>query len=230
MFTETVKNCAELLATDHVSEDIKYVRKLENIDISMLCLPTINEDWPGSLIQYWLIVKLTGNPCATTSALVQQLKIFQNLKGYSNTRLYAELIRGSFISLYNVTTTPQEGYWGAVAFLKVPYILKELAGKSDGSSIVHAMELMLQHTPLLDAMDSIFMLSSLKCFLEELIKTRLISEPQVRHILEKRDNSMEREGNKGIPNVIKCAESSLSGILKTFSTDYQKNQVSNSCL
>ncbi|CAH0546383.1 unnamed protein product [Brassicogethes aeneus] len=225
LFTETSRHCAELLSTDNVTEDtFKYVRKLESIDTNMLCLPVESEKWPGSLIQYWLIVKLIGNPCASTAVLVEQLRLFQILKGYNNTRLYAELIRGSLLSLYNVTKTPQEGQWGAVAYLKVPYILMELAGKTDGSSVVNAVEVMLQHSPLLDAMDAIFLLSSLKCFLEELIKARLITEPQIRHILEKRDNTMATEGNKGIPNVIKCAESSLNGILKTFSTDYQKNQ------
>lgn len=82
LFQETSRKCTELLTTlQETDEVIKYVAKLENIDIHLLCLPVNSEKWPGSLIQCWLEVKLIGNPGADTSTLADQLQIFQRLKG-----------------------------------------------------------------------------------------------------------------------------------------------------
>jgi mediator of RNA polymerase II transcription subunit 24 len=213
------------------SDDLlKSVKKLENIDVSTLSHPINSEKWPGSLVQCWLEVKLVGNPGASTSSLSEQLRLFQKLKGFDGSRLYAELMRGSLLALYDVNQTSHESQWGAFAFLKVPHILLELAGKNDSSSIVAAVELMLQHSPLLDAMDANSSCSSLECLLGELVKARLISEVQFKHLLEKRKAppSLKLDtapAAAGIPKVIICAEPTLAGILKTLSTDYHKIQV-----
>ncbi|KAL3274964.1 hypothetical protein HHI36_019738 [Cryptolaemus montrouzieri] len=195
----------------------------------MLSLKVRSEKWPGSLIPYWLEVKLVGNPAASTAVLVDQLRVFQRLKGYNDARLYGELIRGSLLALYDVNQTSHESQWGAFAFLKVPHILSELAKKSDSNSVVESIELLLQHTPLLDAMDANSSCSSLECLLGELAKVRLLTEVQVKHLLEKRKvpkaiKSDSGNGTAGIPKVIICAEPTLNGILKTLSTDYHKIQ------
>lgn len=229
LFQETSQKCTELLTTLQESDKVtKYVTKLENIDIHMLCLPVNSEKWPGSLIQCWLEVKLIGNPGADTACLADQLQIFQRIKGFSDSRLYAELIRGSLLALYNVNQTPHESQWGAFTFLKVPHILQELCSKSDNTSVINAIELLLEHSPLLDAMDANSSCSSLKCLLDELTKIRLLSEAQGKHLLEKRKMptslKLDNSPSTGIPKVIICAESTLSGILKTLSTDYHKIQ------
>ncbi|KAJ8948784.1 hypothetical protein NQ318_022915 [Aromia moschata] len=191
-----------------------------------------SEKWPGSLIQCWLAVKLTGNPGSSTAVLAEQLQVLQRLKGFSDSRLYAELMRGSLLALYNVSQTSHESQWGAFAFLKVPHILLDLAAKSDTINVVTAVELMLQHSPLLDAMDANSSCSSLKCLLDELAKIRLLSEPQVKHLLEKRKIPPTLKldtvpATTGIPKAIIFAESTIAGILKTLSTDYHKIQRQN---
>nr|CAH7752585.1 unnamed protein product [Callosobruchus chinensis] len=232
LFSETNRKCAELKEILKESDEaLQYVGKLENIDVQMLRLPIKTETWPGSLIQCWLEVTLIGNPGCPTNVLAEQLQIFKTLKGYSNARLYAELMRGSLLSLYNVSQTSQESQRSAFAFLKVPHILVSLTGgKPDTNSVVQAVELMLQHSPLLDAMDAIGTSSSFKCLLDELAKSRLLTEPQVKVLLESRKappllKAESGPGGNGMSNYwYICAESTLSGILKTLNSDYHKIQ------
>ncbi|XP_030750121.1 mediator of RNA polymerase II transcription subunit 24 isoform X2 [Sitophilus oryzae] len=230
LFQETSGKCTELLTILQDSDEIKkYVAKLEHIDINVLCLPVKSETWPGSLVQCWLEVKLIGDPGASTNSLAEQLQIFQRLKGFSDARLFAELIRGSLLALYSVNQTSHESHWGAFTFLKVPHILLELRGKTDNISIANSIELMLQHSPLLDAMDANSSCSSLKCLIDELTKIRLLSESQSQILLEKRKTpptflELDNSPNTGIPEVIISAESTFSNILKTLSADYHKTQ------
>ncbi|XP_076263468.1 mediator complex subunit 24 isoform X3 [Rhynchophorus ferrugineus] len=232
LFQETSRKCTELLGILQDTDEVKmYVSKLENIDISVLCLPVKNEKWPGSLVQCWLEVKLIGNPGASTKSLADQLRIFQRLKGYNDSRLFAELIRGSLLALYSVNQTSHESHWGAFTFLKVPHILSQLRGKTDNMSAVNAVDLILQHNPLLDAMDAMdgnSSCSTLKCLLDELTKVRLLTEPQAKHLLEKRKIpptlDLDNSPSTGIPEVIISAESTFSNILKTLSADYHKTQ------
>ncbi|KAK9891976.1 hypothetical protein WA026_017459 [Henosepilachna vigintioctopunctata] len=230
LFAETSHKCTEILSfLPETDTSYIYVKKLENIDVNMLSMKVPTEKWPGSIIPYWLEVNLVGNPSAPTAVLVEQLRLFQRLKGYEDSKLYGELIRGSLLALYDVNQTSHESQWGAFAFLKVPHILSQLAKTSDTSSIVDSIELLLQHTPLLDAMDANSSCSSLECLLGELAKVRLLTDLQVKNLLDKRkmpkpiklDNG---NGTAGIPKVIICAEPTLNGILKTLSTDYHKIQ------
>lgn len=210
---------------DPLPDSVNFLRTL---DLSSIQLPLKPDTWPGSLIQYWLAVKLIGNPATSTSVIAEQLRLFQKLKGYNNTRLYAELIRGSFLSLHDVSQTTYESQWGAFAFLKIPNILLELINNSDGVYVSSAVELLLQHTPLLDVMDSNSSCSNLKCLLEELVKVRLFTEDKMQMLLSRREApaALKLESspaNAAIPEVIICAESTLAGILKTLS-DYYKIQ------
>ncbi|XP_044767173.1 mediator of RNA polymerase II transcription subunit 24 isoform X2 [Coccinella septempunctata] len=230
LFAETSQKCTEVLSFMPETDDCyQYVKRLENIDVNMLSMNVESEEWPGCLIPFWLEVKLVGNPASSTATLVEQLRLFQKLKGYDDARLFVELIRGSLLALDDVNQTPHESQWGAFAFLKVPNILSELAKKSDSCSVADSIELLLQHTSLLDAMDAKSSSSSLECLLGELAKVRLLTDLQVKHLLEKRkmpkpiklDNG---NGTAGIPKVIICAEPTLNGILKTLTTDYHKIQ------
>lgn len=211
---------------DPLPDSINFLRTL---DISSIQLPLKPDTWPGSLVQYWLAVKLIGNPATSTNILTEQLRLFHKLKGYNSTRLYAELMRGSFLSLHDVSQTTYESQWGAFAFLKVPNILLELVNKSEGIYVSSAVELMLQHTPLLDVMDSNSSCSNLKCLLEELVKVRLLPEDKMQNLLSRRETPVALKlenspASAAIPEVIICAESTLSGILKTLSSDYYKIQ------
>lgn len=220
---------AVLAGTDKL---LRYVRKLHSIAIVMPHLPENNEEWPGCLIQCWLGVKLVGNPGILTSELAQQLQVLQRLKRFSNSRLYAELMRGSLLTLYNVRQTCFKYQWGAFTFLNVPRILLELAGKSGRASVVKAVELMLQHNPLFDAMDSS---SNLKCFLHELAKLKLLEKPQVKHLLEERKSTISVKigtaaASSGMATAIIFAKSTICTILKAFSTNYHKSHNAIVCL
>lgn len=155
LFSEIEKRCSDLIASLPESDPTStLVRSLKTLDLNVLSLPLKADTWPGSLIQYWLAVQLIGNPGSPTSLLTEQLLLFQQLKGYDNARLYAELLRGSLLSLHDVNQITHDGQWGAFTFLKVPNVLAELVNKSDGTSVAAAVEMLLQHTPLLDAMDA----------------------------------------------------------------------------
>lgn len=64
--------------------------------------------------------------------------------GFSDSRLFAELLRGSLLCFYNTNESPHDSRWEAITFLKVPHIIQELAAKSDSASVVNAIELILQ--------------------------------------------------------------------------------------
>lgn len=229
LFLEMTKRCTELQGVlkekDPLHDNINFLRSL---DLSSIQLPLKPDTWPGSLVQYWLAVKLIGNPGTPSDVLSKQLRLFQRLKGYNSNRLYAELLRGSFLSLHDVSQTTYESQWGAFAFLKVPNILLEL-NKSETGQVSSAVELLLQHTPLLDVMDSNSSCSNLKCLLEELVKRNLLTDDKLQTLLSRRETPVALKlentpASAAIPEVIICAESTLSGILKTLSSDYYKIQ------
>lgn len=106
-------------------------------------------------------------------------------------------------------------------------MLSEMAAKGDSSMIVSAVEQLLHHAPLVDAMDARCSCSCLECLLGELAKVRLLTDAQVQTLLLKREPPSllkldTASATAGIPKVIICAEPPLNGILKTLSTDYHK--------
>lgn len=99
LFQETSRKCTELLGILQDTDEVKmYVAKLENIDINVLCLPVKSENWPGSLVQCWLEVKLIGNPGASTKSLADQLRIFQRLKG----NIYFDICRENCFFFFRI--------------------------------------------------------------------------------------------------------------------------------
>lgn len=229
LFAEVVKKCEEVEACLSDKEEVlESVRILKKLDVTTLSLPTRTDKGPDCLMQAWMAVELIRQPGSPTQILVEQLNLLQKLKGYSDARLYSELMRASLLSLQNVSQTPHESQWGAFAFLKVPHVLAAMVDKTNCSSIVSAVELLLQHTPLLDAMDA-RSCSCLECLLGELEKARLLTESQVQIFLQRREAPKAIKldtapATAGIPKVIICAEPTLAGILKTLSTDYHKIQ------
>lgn len=195
----------------------------------MLTPPLPEDKGPGCLIQSWLSIQLVGNPGSATPELADRLCLFQHLKRYTQNRLFAEVMRGSLLALFNVSQTSHESQWGAFAFLKVPHVLSLLAEKSDTNGMVAAIELLLRHSPLLDAMDANSSCSSLDCLLGELVKARLLTDAQLSQLSSRREVPARLKldstsSSAGIPKVIICAEPTLAGILKTLSTDYHKIQ------
>lgn len=97
------------------------IQLLKKLDIATLKLSSRTDGGPNCLLQAWISVELIIEPGRPTKSLAEQLYLLQRLKGYSNVRLFSELMRASLLSLQNVIQTQHESLWGAFTFLKVRY-------------------------------------------------------------------------------------------------------------
>ncbi|XP_031353097.1 mediator of RNA polymerase II transcription subunit 24 [Photinus pyralis] len=228
LFCDVTKKCEEVEACLADKEEIlESVRLLKKLDVASLPLPPKSDNGPGCLVQAWMAIQLVQQPGSPTQVLVRQLRLIQRLKGYTDARLYSELMRASLLSLQNVSQTPHESQWGAFAFLKVPHVIAAMVDKANCLPVVSAIELLLQHAPLIDTMDARCSCSCLECLLGELEKARLLTDIQVEMFIQRRDvpKSIKLDtapATTGIPKVIICAEPTLTGIVKTLSTDYHQ--------
>ena len=84
-------------------------------------------------LQPLLAVEIMLNPGCETSYLVEKLIMLQRLKGYSNPRLYCDIMRAFLISLNSVLGTSEEAQWGAFTILKLPHIFKQLHNDLKGN-------------------------------------------------------------------------------------------------
>ncbi|XP_018325245.1 mediator of RNA polymerase II transcription subunit 24-like [Agrilus planipennis] len=231
LFSEITKKCIEIENSPNDKEiAIKSVCVVHGLDVNSLKIVVPTEETPSSLVQSWLLVELVQHPDSSTSSLVRQLHLLQHLKNLSNAKLYFELIRASLLCLQDLSQTPYETQWGAFAFLKVPHILATLNTKSESAETVEkAVELLLQNSPLLDAMDTRSSCSSLDCLLGELVKLRLLTDVQVqclsaRRVTPPQLKTDEAPATAGISKVVIRAEPTFTGILKTMTADYHKIQ------
>ncbi|XP_026468595.1 mediator of RNA polymerase II transcription subunit 24-like [Ctenocephalides felis] len=225
-----IKKCNEINSMITLAELDRSIQdslqKLCNLDaVSKLIEP----DEPVTYcIQALLTVDVVVNPCADTQTYVNQLLMIQSFKGYSNPRLYCELIRACLISLHDVNDAARESMWGAFTFLKVPEIIERLNNpykdkKDYSQDVVSAFELLLQYTSLLDLMDTKSSCNIIEYVLGGMLKHRLVNESHVKtfaamraprsEILIKLDTSK----TLSIPTMITRAEPTLAGILKTLS-------------
>ncbi|CAH0387287.1 unnamed protein product [Bemisia tabaci] len=190
-------------------------------------------------IQPLLAIDALRSVNTDTQFFVNQLLLVQCLKSYSDKRLYCELIRASMMCLNDALGTNEESFWGAFNFLKVPCILQSLHssksknGSSD-TSIVESFELLLQYYPLLDIMDTRCDCACIECFLQELGKINLITEPQIKAIAASREvavsNLHRTEASQAentpttmpISKVIIKAEQTLDGMLMALDAEYSK--------
>jgi mediator of RNA polymerase II transcription subunit 24 len=102
-------------------------------------------------LQPLLAVEVLLNPSADTQLFVNQLLLLQQIKvcllvnylptrliliiylqGYSNSRLYSELMRACLLCLRDVLGCNEESQWGAFTFLKLPQILLKLKATFKG--------------------------------------------------------------------------------------------------
>lgn len=186
-------------------------------------------------LQPLLAVEIMLNPGCETSYLVDKLIMLQRLKGYSNPRLYCDIMRAFLISLNSVLGTSEEAQWGAFTILKLPHIFQQLHKnlKDDSTQnnkysqdIVDSFDLLLQLTPLLDIMDSKCSCNFVECILNELLKIKLITSSHVSLINEKREKStnwiqkiQDNNNSQPLPKVIIKAEPSLSRLLLALDQD-----------
>lgn len=250
LYLEVVKKCQEIELLHKTSgpkspspiED--SLKKLCNLEIETVAPHSINLPMESitHCLQPLFAVQVLLYPCTETVVFVNQMLMIQRLKGYTNARLYCEIMRACLMCLHNVTGTVKESQWGAVTFLKVPFILKELhattlsPGQDDkfeySEDILDAFELLLQFTPLLDVMDATCSCNSVECLLNELLKVKLVTQKHVEQLSSKREGvaaALQKledssTATSSIMQVIVRAEPTLAGILKTLNADYTKIQ------
>ncbi|XP_075220202.1 mediator complex subunit 24 isoform X2 [Lycorma delicatula] len=248
LYAEVVKKCREIEVT--LNQNAKPVQESIQDSLTKLCslelgtngLVNLEREADTSepltyVLQALLAVEVLLNPSADTNTLVNKLLMVQRLKGYSNVRLYCELIRGCLMSLNDVLESSEESQWGAFTFLKLPHVLHQLhsntargTGEEFSQDIADALELLLQFTPLLDVMDARCACNTLECLLNELIKLNLLTEMHIKHYIMKREGATvnlhktEPSQTASIPKVIIKAEPTLARLLKTLDADYGKIQ------
>lgn len=170
-------------------------------------------------IQALLAIEVMHNPSSPTNVLVSQMLLIKRTKGYTMPRLYCEIMRACWLSLYDVSGTSHESQWGAFTFIKVPQILSQLHSiikgkhlnpisencsfekqqilsriiflgtdeKSEYSQdVIDALELLTEHSPLLDNLDVKCSCNCLECLLHELMKMSLITEKHLKYYVNKR--------------------------------------------
>ncbi|XP_017892160.1 mediator of RNA polymerase II transcription subunit 24 isoform X1 [Ceratina calcarata] len=246
LYIEVVKKCQEieaLLKTSSLKSSVPIedsLKKLCNLEVD--CLALSPEMTQMESITYCLqplfAAQVLINPSTETSVFVNQMLMVQRLKNYTNPRLYCEIIRACLMCLHNVApSTMEQSQWGAILFLKLPNILKELQTihsngdeKSEYSQdVLDAFELLLHLTPLLDKVDSACSCNSVECLLNALQKLNLVTEKQAKQLSSRREGVLaslpkleSSTPSPCIPKVMSRAEATLAGLLKTLNADYTK--------
>lgn len=135
LYLDVVKKCQDIETLHKTNNNLKStpsiedsLKKLMNLEIESISSNTASVPMESITycLQPLLAVQVLLNPSTETAVFVNQLLMIQRLKGYTNARLYSEVMRACLMCLHNVTGTVKESQWGAVTFLKVPFILKEL--------------------------------------------------------------------------------------------------------
>lgn len=139
LYNETTKKCYEienflklnpLKITVTIDKALQYII---NLDID-----TVDKN-PDSIeritycVQALLAVEVMHNPSSPTNVLVAQMLLIKRTKGYAMPRLYCEIMRACWLSLYDVSGTSNESQWGAFTFIKVPQILSQLHSITKGT-------------------------------------------------------------------------------------------------
>lgn len=193
-------------------------------------------------LQPYIASNVLLHPNYSTKNYVAHLQMIQRLKNYPLARVYSELIRAAMITLHNVTQeneVSRESMWYAFAFIKVPYILKQLhlANSSEAAAnapysneMVQAIETIVDD-PMFDMLDATCATNTIEYLLKELVKHNLITGEHEQKFMARRDpiltQLMQIDLNHQPPPTLKQlkkAEQLLGGILKTLDNDYNKMQ------
>lgn len=214
------------------------------VDLSAESLPMVKIERKSSpaithILQPLLVVELLNNP-SNDSRIVSQLLLVQNLKRFNRSQFYCEILRSCLLTLQNVSETPREPLWCAFTFIKMPQILKHLIARSssEGSMdtdanphLLHAIDLLLEESALLDILDFKCGLNTTEVLLKEFQKHGLVTDKHTEHYAAKREaisaNVQKLDPANKTKSIVKFvirADQPLAGILKTLTTDYNKVQ------
>ncbi|XP_016661657.1 mediator of RNA polymerase II transcription subunit 24 isoform X2 [Acyrthosiphon pisum] len=185
------------------------------------------------VLQPLLAIRVMLNPTTETQVLVDKLKMIRQIKGYSNPRLYCELIRACLMCLRDSLSKEDHGpQWGAFTFIKLPHIIKHLCEDSKSfkasEEVIEGFEMLLEMFPLLDFIDSHTACSCIELLLNELVKLEFVTENQCSSIIARRASVVSTLSSPNPPSnvltIIMRTEPTLQRMLRTLDSDYSKIQ------
>ncbi|XP_041982697.1 mediator of RNA polymerase II transcription subunit 24 [Aricia agestis] len=246
-YSSVTKKCQEISAYMLMNTQFKApgtihetLQKLCTLDIDKIAPLNTKPEPITHCLQAIIAIDLLSNPGADMQHIINQLLVVQRIKCYPLPRFYCELIRGSFISLNDVSKeASKQSLWAAFTFLKLPKIIQYIhnmcgtTGKDSEYSIevVEAFEILLQSTSLLDIVDAKNSCNCVTSLLENLVKLNVVSETHLAYFNQKRESrdiklqKLEPAGLQGsVPGFITQAEPVLAGTLKTLGGDFHKTQ------
>lgn len=217
LYNETTRRCYQIETTLKAGAPTKtpVVAALESSlqDLLNLDVDTVSKNVDGVervtyCVQGMLEVSVIHDPSAATGVLVSQMMLIKRMKGFTMARLYCEMLRACWLSLYEVSGTGFESQWGAFTFLKIPHIVSNLHNITKGPAdegqpeysqdVVDSLEMFLEHVPLLDNLDvKCCNCNCFECMLGELAKLGLVTEKHVRYLLGKREQASGVAGQSG---------------------------------
>ncbi|VVC40476.1 Mediator complex, subunit Med24, N-terminal [Cinara cedri] len=208
--------------------DFKNSKKLT----AMESVTTYNEPITY-VVQPLLAIRVMLNPSTETQVLVDKLKMIRQIKGYSNPRLYCELIRACLMCMRDSLSKEDHGpQWGAFTFIKLPHIIKHLCEDSKSfkasEEVIQGFEMLLEMFPLLDFIDSHTACSSIELLLNELVKLDFVTENQCSSIISRRAKVVSTLSSPNPPSnvltIIMRTEPTLQRMLRTLDSEYAKIQ------
>lgn len=107
-----------------IDDELHQLAYLNVNQLQMVHLDTIKTETITYSIQPLLALRVLLNPSSDTQYYVNELLMIKNLKNFTTSRLFYEIIRAGFISLSNETT--HDTMWGAFTFIKIPHIIKQI--------------------------------------------------------------------------------------------------------
>lgn len=194
-------------------------------------------------LQPLLTVKVLQNPHAETRTYVADLQMIRQMKNYSMSRLYYELLRACMMSLM-LSSPTTEAIWCAFTFIKLPQVIRELsfggmAGRPHRPrgdpklghcpDVVAALKLLAEDA-VLDNIDTKCACNTIEYLLTELRKHGLVADEHVKALSDERADhtaalaKIDYHNSTSIIRFVICAETPFTGILKALGADYSKMQ------
>lgn len=138
LYNETTKKCYEIenfLKLNPLKITVTIDKALHfiiNLDVDTVDKNPESIERITYCVQALLAIEVMHNPSSPTNVLVAQMLLIKRTKGYTMPRLYCEIMRACWLSLYDVSGTSNESQWGAFTFIKVPQILSQLHNITKG--------------------------------------------------------------------------------------------------
>lgn len=234
---------AELNEDPPISKTFREIAMLTSNKLKMKEFESSEVEAITYCLQPLIALEIFLRPASELKTFASKLRLVQQLKGYSNTRLYFETIKASLQLNHNAHDTILESLYGAFTFIKLPQVLKVLHQQAEdydetvnhAPDVMAAVELLLKNATVLDLLDAQSVCNNLEAFLVELAKYRLVNDAQVQTFVAQREPlstiiqklDLSAQTKQPIAKLVVRAEHPLTGILKSLNLEYGKLQDAN---